>query len=76
MALYRMYCEEGAAFVPRYVELLSAGCSRTPAELFAPFGVDLADPAFWDRGFMELQAMVERAESLLNALRAGRRLKR
>ena len=69
MALYRMYREEGPAFVPKYVELLSSGCSRSPAHLFAPFGVDLEDPGFWDRGFAEIRAMVERAEALVNSLR-------
>lgn len=64
MALYRMYREEGKSFVSKYVELLTAGSSRSPVELFRPFGVDLEDERFWSRGFAEIEALVERAEAL------------
>ncbi|MDQ1466010.1 MAG: oligoendopeptidase [Actinomycetota bacterium] len=50
LAVYAQYEERGADFVPRYLELLAAGGSRPPEELGAIVGVDLADPAFWDRG--------------------------
>jgi oligoendopeptidase F len=74
MALYRLYLEQGAAFASKYVELLSAGSSASPAELFAPFGVDLADAAFWRRGFCEIERLVERAEALYRS--TGRLRKR
>jgi oligoendopeptidase F len=51
LALYQKYLEEGEAFVPRYLELLSHGGSRSPAELLAPFGIDLTDPDFWQKGY-------------------------
>jgi oligoendopeptidase F len=73
MALYRTYREEGRSFVGKYVDLLSAGSSRSPRELFAPFGVDLEDEAFWSRGFVEIEAMVERAEALYIALKNVRK---
>lgn len=76
LSLYRMYREQGREFVPKYVEMLSAGSSRSPADLFAPFGVNLEDPEFWDRGFVEVRALVERAEALLNAIGGGRRKKK
>ncbi len=50
LAVYAQYEERGAEFVPRYLELLAAGGSRSPEELGTMVGVDLADPAFWDRG--------------------------
>ena len=50
LSVYRRYQEEGEAFVPRYLELLSAGGSRSPEELGAIVGIDLADPGFWDAG--------------------------
>ena len=50
LAVYAQYEERGAEFVPRYLELLAAGGSRSPEELGTIVGVDLADPAFWDRG--------------------------
>ncbi|AMV73900.1 M3 family oligoendopeptidase [Desulfuromonas carbonis] len=51
LALYRRYQEEGAAFVPRYLDLLRAGGSAPPAELLRPFGIDLAGPGFWQQGY-------------------------
>jgi oligoendopeptidase F len=50
LAVYAQYEERGAEFVPRYLELLAAGGSRSPEQLGQIVGVDLADPAFWDRG--------------------------
>ena len=39
LALYGLYKKEGAAFVPRYLELLAAGGSNDPYRLLAPFNV-------------------------------------
>ena len=50
LSVYRRYLEEGEDFVPRYVELLSAGGSRSPEELAAIAGLDLEDPSFWAQG--------------------------
>jgi oligoendopeptidase F len=50
LAVYAQYEERGAEFVPKYLELLAAGGSRSPEELGTIVGVDLTDPAFWDRG--------------------------
>lgn len=59
LALYGMYRDQGEAFVPRYIELLEAGGSQTPSELLATFGVDAHDPTFWQKGFDELQRLVD-----------------
>jgi oligoendopeptidase F len=50
LAVYAQYEERGAEFVPKYLELLAAGGSRSPEELGSIVGVDLADPGFWDGG--------------------------
>jgi oligoendopeptidase F len=50
LSVYRAYEEQGESFVPRYLEMLAAGGSRSPEELGAIVGLDLADPAFWDGG--------------------------
>jgi oligoendopeptidase F len=65
LALFRKYEEEGAAFVPRYVELLSSGGSDTPQKLLQRVGVDLADPGFWQRGFDTLKSLLDEFEALL-----------
>ena len=65
LALYATYREEGAAFVPKYVALLEAGGSQSPATMLAALGVDARDPAFWQRGLNELRRLVGRAEELV-----------
>jgi len=51
LSLYRRYQEEGAAFVPRYLELLGKGGSEPPAQMLKPFGIDLAKADFWQKGY-------------------------
>jgi oligoendopeptidase F len=63
LAVYGRYEEEGDAFVPKYLELLSAGGSRSPEELGAIVGVDLADPGFWDRGLDLVERKLDAAEA-------------
>ncbi len=64
LSAYRRYLDEGASFVPRYLELLAAGGSRSPEELGAIVGIDLADPSFWDTGLMLVEEQLAEAERL------------
>jgi oligoendopeptidase F len=64
LALLRRYDEEGADFVPRYLELLAAGGSQRPELLLARMGLDVTDPAFWDGGLAVLEELVGQAEAL------------
>ncbi|CAG36171.1 related to oligopeptidase [Desulfotalea psychrophila LSv54] len=59
LALYGIYQTEGEAFVAKYLELLSAGGSSSPYDLLKPFGFDLNDPAFWQKGLGVIEEMVE-----------------
>src|SRR4051812_46987957 len=70
MSVYNLYRQQGEDFVPRYLELLAAGGSRSPEELGAIVGVDLADPGFWDAGLDLVEEVVEQAEAA--AREAGR----
>jgi len=65
LALYRRYQQEGAAFAPRYLELLRAGGSAAPAELLRPLGISLDDPAFWAQGYAVVREMLEELKGLL-----------
>lgn len=67
LALYEIYREEGEGFVPRYLELLAAGGSETPADLLARLGVDVHRKEFWARGLGVLRGMVEEIERLAGA---------
>ena len=68
VSIYRLYEERGADFVPSYLEMLSAGGSRSPEELAAIVGCDLADPAFWNGGLEVISRDIERAEQAAAAL--------
>ncbi|MBI3974137.1 MAG: M3 family oligoendopeptidase [Chloroflexi bacterium] len=68
LALYRMYQEEGEAFVPKFVGLLEKGGSDSPEQLLAPIGVDFRDPAFWQKGLDELERLVKQAVDLADQL--------
>jgi oligoendopeptidase F len=63
LSVYRRYEEEGEGFVPAYLDLLRAGGSKSPEELGAIVGVDLADPGFWDAGLDLVERQLEAAEA-------------
>jgi oligoendopeptidase F len=68
LSVYGRFRQEGPDFVPRYLELLAAGGSRSPEELAAIVGIDLTDPGFWDAGLALVQAQLSEAERLAAAV--------
>ena len=72
LALYERYQAEGPAFAGQYRQLLAAGGSDWPHELVGALGIDLRDPAFWDRGLDAIDALVSEAEALAAAGGDGR----
>jgi oligoendopeptidase F len=68
LALYNLYQQEGASFVPKYLELLSSGDSDYPEKLLAKIGVDLNDPDFWNQGIEEVRKLIEQEEALAKEL--------
>jgi oligoendopeptidase F len=67
LSAYRRFTQEGDSFIPRYLELLAAGGSRSPEELGAIVGIDLADPGFWDAGLALIDEQLSAAEKLAEA---------
>jgi oligoendopeptidase F len=67
LSVYQRYEQQGADFVPQYLELLSTGGSRSPQELGQIVGVDLADPGFWDAGLDLVERQLEEAEAAAQA---------
>ena len=63
LSVYRAYEERGDEFVPKYLELLAAGGSRSPEELGGIVGLDLADPGFWSGGLAIVAEQLEAAEA-------------
>ena len=63
LSVYRLYEEQGEAIVPGYLEMLTAGGSKSPEQLGALVGVDLGDPAFWDNGLDLVAGQIEAART-------------
>ena len=64
LALYELYKKDPADFTPKYMALLAAGGSKSPQELLEPFGIDIADPSFWNTGIAFIENFIEEAERL------------
>lgn len=64
MALYAMHKKDGAAFPPKYIELLKVGGSMAPAEMLGRVGIDIHDPAFWQGGLDVLGSLIADFEQI------------
>jgi oligoendopeptidase F len=68
-SVYGAYEQRGPEFVPSYLEMLSAGGSKSPEELARIVGCDLTDESFWDQGLGMIERDIQAAE--LAAQEAG-----
>ncbi len=59
LALFNIYRERGAEFVPQFIEILAAGDSDWPENILAKAGIDLTDLGFWNEGLKALADLVE-----------------
>ncbi len=71
LSVYERYEEVGQELVPRYLEMLAAGGSKSPEQIGAIVGVDLTDPGFWESGLDLVERQLTDAEE---AARASGRL--
>ncbi len=67
LSVYERYEQTGPELVPRYLDLLAAGGSRSPEELGRIVGVDLADPSFWEAGLDLVERQLLQAETAAQA---------
>lgn len=65
LALYQNYKKEGQKFVDNYKKALRAGGSLTPKEITSQMGIDISDPAFWQKGINLLKNYVDEFEDLI-----------
>jgi oligoendopeptidase F len=63
LALYQTYKRQGASFVPKYLEMLAAGGSRSPEAILGDMGIDMRAEAFWQSGFDMIADMVQELRS-------------
>ena len=64
LALFNIYHERGADFVPQFIEILAAGDSDWPENTLAKAGVDLTDLNFWNEGLAAVESLVAQEEAL------------
>ena len=70
LSVYKRYQEQGADFVPAYLQLLATGGSLPPEQLARLVGCELTDPGFWDGGLAIIEQQLEAATVAARA--AGR----
>jgi oligoendopeptidase F len=64
LSLYQQFKAEGEAFKPRYLKILAAGGSESPARILAEAGINISDAHFWQGGFDVLDRLVSQLETL------------
>ncbi len=67
LSVYERYEKVGSELVPQYLEMLAAGGSKTPEEIAAIVGIDLADPGFWESGLDLVERQLGEAEAAAEA---------
>jgi oligoendopeptidase F len=70
VSLYSQYQDalhkgEESKFVARYLEMLSLGDSKSPAELVRPFGISLENAQFWRGGIKIIEGLLSELEELV-----------
>jgi oligoendopeptidase F len=64
LSLYKQFKEEGEAFKPKYLKILSAGGSEAPAKILGEAGIDIESAEFWQGGFDVVNDLVKQLEEL------------
>ncbi len=63
-SLYARYRESEQGFQEKYFTMLKAGGTKHHSELLKPFGLDAADPGFWDKGLSVISGMIDELERM------------
>ncbi|CAE7205106.1 yjbG [Symbiodinium microadriaticum] len=64
-SLYAAYEAQPDGFQDKYLDLLRAGGSKRHQDLLAPFGLNAADPSFWDKGLSMIEGFIDELETLI-----------
>lgn len=65
LSLFNMYKKEGKSFIPKYLNLLSAGGSKKPETLLTEMGFDITNKRFWQQGFDLLSEKIGDLENIV-----------
>jgi oligoendopeptidase F len=64
-ALYKLYKEEGKAFIPKLKRILAAGSSKSPRDLAAELGFDIREESFWEKGMEQAREFIGMLEKTI-----------
>ena len=62
LSIYAEYQEKGESMVGKFIEMLSAGGSMSPADIVKIVGFDISSEKFWQKGFDALSQMIDEVE--------------
>ena len=63
-SLYQQFRQEGETFIPRFLDILSAGGSMSPVDILDKAGVNVRTAEFWQGGFDVIAGMVDQLEQI------------
>jgi oligoendopeptidase F len=63
-SLYKRFKQEGEAFKPLYLKILSTGGAESPSKILADAGIDIRRPEFWQGGFDVIDSLVKQLEAM------------
>lgn len=61
-SLYKVYENHPKGFAEKYIKMLEAGGTLRHKELLAPFGLNSADPKFWQGGLDVISGFIDELE--------------
>ncbi len=64
LSLYKQFKQEGEAFKPRLIKILSTGGSQAPIEILKDAGIDVSKPAFWQGGYDVVSGLIKQLEDI------------
>lgn len=64
LSLYQQYKTEGRSFIPKYLNMLAHGGSKSPAAILSEAGINMTSAAFWQGGFDVIAGMIDELEAL------------
>jgi oligoendopeptidase F len=64
VSLYQQYKSEGKSFIPKYINILSAGGSQKPEYLLKESGIDISKDEFWQQGFDLVAAKIQELKEM------------
>jgi len=63
-ALYQRYQEQGGAFTPQYVKILTYGGAASPQHILSEAGIDMTSPDFWQGGYDFLSQLMDELDAI------------